>query len=242
MTDDSLRSAIASVPENAIVVIEDIDALFTKDRKKKVEKSPLTFSGLLNALDGVGSGTGQLFILTTNLRDELDPALIRNGRVDLHIQFGYAEEEQMRDMWNGFYPDATPHMADTFVATLNEKLGARSIVMASLQHFFIQQMFKPAEEALLAVDSIIEELKQRETEEVTGSNTTKDNEKKNDDDNDTDGTDKESTGSKDGEQKGAKAKASVEEVHVHVHVHLSGKKEGNDAVLVDKDIVVVPDS
>eukprot|EP01041_Mallomonas_annulata_P014404 gene14404-30670_t len=57
MTDDSLRSSIAEVAENAIIVIEDIDALFAKDRSKKVEKSPLTFSGLLNALDGVGGSS-----------------------------------------------------------------------------------------------------------------------------------------------------------------------------------------
>eukprot|EP01041_Mallomonas_annulata_P012213 gene12213-25643_t len=57
MTDDSLRSAISKVAANAIIVIEDIDALFAKDRSKKVQQSPLTFSGLLNALDGVGGSS-----------------------------------------------------------------------------------------------------------------------------------------------------------------------------------------
>ena len=33
-------------------------------------------SGLLNALDGVGGAEGQIFILTTNLRDELGDWLL----------------------------------------------------------------------------------------------------------------------------------------------------------------------
>ncbi len=42
------------------MVIEDIDALFAKDRSAKNNKSPLSFSGLLNALDGVGAASGQV--------------------------------------------------------------------------------------------------------------------------------------------------------------------------------------
>ncbi len=42
------------------MVVEDIDALFAKDRSTKNAKSPLSFSGLLNALDGVGAASGQV--------------------------------------------------------------------------------------------------------------------------------------------------------------------------------------
>jgi hypothetical protein len=41
-------------------VIEDIDALFGRNRASKNAKSPLSFSGLLNALDGVGAASGQV--------------------------------------------------------------------------------------------------------------------------------------------------------------------------------------
>ena len=43
----------------------------------------LTFSGLLNAIDGVTSTEGRIVFMTTNYVDRLDPALIRPGRVDL---------------------------------------------------------------------------------------------------------------------------------------------------------------
>eukprot|EP00414_Alexandrium_minutum_P000959 CAMPEP_0113834172 /NCGR_PEP_ID=MMETSP0328-20130328/8290_1 /TAXON_ID=39455 /ORGANISM="Alexandrium minutum" /LENGTH=382 /DNA_ID=CAMNT_0000802473 /DNA_START=24 /DNA_END=1169 /DNA_ORIENTATION=- /assembly_acc=CAM_ASM_000350 len=96
LDDDSLKSAIEKVPENAIVVLEDVDALFGKGREKKVHSSPLTFSGLLNALDGVGNHNGMVFVLTTNFKDQLDAALIRDGRVDLRIRFDYCTPDQMQ--------------------------------------------------------------------------------------------------------------------------------------------------
>eukprot|EP00292_Cryptomonas_paramecium_P011249 CAMPEP_0113684272 /NCGR_PEP_ID=MMETSP0038_2-20120614/13893_1 /TAXON_ID=2898 /ORGANISM="Cryptomonas paramecium" /LENGTH=312 /DNA_ID=CAMNT_0000603967 /DNA_START=48 /DNA_END=983 /DNA_ORIENTATION=- /assembly_acc=CAM_ASM_000170 len=66
MTDVSLRTAMQSLPEDTVVVLEDVDALFGKDRASMRSDSHLSFSGLLNALDGVGSSSGQIYILTTN--------------------------------------------------------------------------------------------------------------------------------------------------------------------------------
>eukprot|EP00657_Telonema_sp_P-1_P010745 TRINITY_DN531_c0_g2_i4.p1 TRINITY_DN531_c0_g2~~TRINITY_DN531_c0_g2_i4.p1 ORF type:complete len:364 (+),score=36.10 TRINITY_DN531_c0_g2_i4:129-1220(+) len=86
MTDDSLRAALDdSTTGGAIIVFEDIDAMFGKNRDNKVRNSPLTFSGLLNALDGIGDPRGQIIVLTTNFREQLDSALIRNGRVDMQV-------------------------------------------------------------------------------------------------------------------------------------------------------------
>ena len=42
----------------------------------------LTFSGLLNAIDGVTSTEGRIVFMTTNYPERLDAALIRPGRVD----------------------------------------------------------------------------------------------------------------------------------------------------------------
>lgn len=160
MTDDSLREAIHRIPSNSIVVFEDIDALFDIHRSNKISKSSLTFSGLLNALDGITSTNGQIFILTTNLRDNLDPALIRNGRVDLHFEFNYATEEQMIKMWNNFYPDSKEELSQEFINRLMKELNEKnlSITTSALQHFFVNQMESSGEEALLAVPSIVEDI------------------------------------------------------------------------------------
>ena len=173
LTDDSLRHAVAKAPSDSIIILEDIDSLFSKDRKSKVEKSPLTFSGLLNALDGVGDSNGQIFIMTTNLRWELDPALIRNGRVDMHVEFGYATEEQMRKMWVNFYPESTTEQSYEFSNKLKELLGNRMIVTAALQHYFVKHMRSSIQEALDDIAFIIEDIDERNSDNANLSTTSK---------------------------------------------------------------------
>lgn len=165
MTDDGLRSAVQRAPPNSLIILEDVDALFGPNREKKVNSSPLTFSGLLNALDGVGGAEGQIFILTTNLRDELDPALIRNGRVDLHLYFGHAEEEQMKQLFLQFYDQATDEQAASFAAALSKSLGDEKVSMAALQHFFVVQRRRSAVEAIKRVGTVKEELEHRKDEQ-----------------------------------------------------------------------------
>merc|ERR1719281_894494 len=94
LTDDSLREAVNQSPKRSLLVFEDVDAVFGRNREKLVKDSPLTFSGLLNSIDGIGKADGQIFILTTNHRERLSPALIRNGRADMHVQFRFATDEQ----------------------------------------------------------------------------------------------------------------------------------------------------
>lgn len=170
MTDDSLKEAINSLPAETIVVFEDIDSLFSKDRSNKIASSALTFSGLLNALDGIGNPKGQIFVLTTNLREQLDHALIRNGRVDLHIEFTYADSEQMQTMWSNFYPDSV-HLAKAFAVKLQTLLQTEglNITTANMQHFFVSQMDHTADEALEHVGSIVDEIKLNNAELMQAS-------------------------------------------------------------------------
>jgi len=104
-TDDSLMIAIQSTPMNSIIVLEDIDALFTKNRDSKSHQMTITFSGLLNALDGMANPDGQIFVLTTNHIDRLDSALIRHGRVDLRVEFSTATDEQLKGIFDAFLND-----------------------------------------------------------------------------------------------------------------------------------------
>merc|ERR1719401_333607 len=72
--------------------------------RKRSSRAPLTFSGLLNALDGVGNHNGLIFVLTTNFKEQLDAALIRDGRVDLRVRFDYCTPDQMQKLFDNFYP------------------------------------------------------------------------------------------------------------------------------------------
>lgn len=63
----------------------------------------VSFSGLLNAIDGVASHEGRILIMTTNHRERLDPALIRPGRVDMQIEFGYAGRNTLGEIFRELY-------------------------------------------------------------------------------------------------------------------------------------------
>jgi len=149
MTDDAFKTCIQTAPANSLIVLEDIDALFNKDRSKKHQQCPLTFSGLLNGLDGVGNPDGQIFILTTNFVERLDDALIRSGRVDLHIEFPMSTDEQLTNMFLLFFP-LHKDLAKQFCDSI-KKHFPQGISMAAVQQHFISNMFKEPKEIVAAV-------------------------------------------------------------------------------------------
>ncbi|KAG4032459.1 hypothetical protein MFRU_007g03610 [Monilinia fructicola] len=108
MTDDRLAHFLTKLPPRTLVLLEDADAAFVN--RKQVESdgysgATVTFSGLLNALDGVAAGEERIAFLTTNHIDRLDAALIRPGRVDMIERIGEATRYQAAEMWDRFYGD-----------------------------------------------------------------------------------------------------------------------------------------
>ena len=70
-----------------------------KEDDKDDEDTKLTFSGLLNFIDGLWSvacGGERIIIFTTNNKHKLDPALIRRGRMDKHIEMSYCRYEAFK--------------------------------------------------------------------------------------------------------------------------------------------------
>merc|ERR1719341_1439984 len=110
MSDDRLQHRLADAPENSIILLEDIDAAFVSREDSSVSDAAykglnrLTFSGLLNAIDGVTSTEGRIVFMTTNYFERLDPALIRPGRVDYIEQISHCSHHQLTTMYNRFYP------------------------------------------------------------------------------------------------------------------------------------------
>ncbi|XP_043725448.1 AAA-ATPase At3g28580-like [Telopea speciosissima] len=113
-----LRKLLIETSGKSVIVIEDIDCSLdlTGKRKKEKEKekkdendpnrnlpkpkeegndknntSDITLSGLLNFIDGLWSSCGEerIIVFTTNHVEKLDPALIRSGRMDMHIELSY---------------------------------------------------------------------------------------------------------------------------------------------------------
>ncbi|KAH1080718.1 hypothetical protein J1N35_020479 [Gossypium stocksii] len=117
-----LRKLLIETSSKSIIVIEDIDCSLdlTGQRRPKKEKkeeaeemkqhpmhkaskeeaksSQVTLSGLLNFIDGLWSACGgeRLIVFTTNFVEKLDPALIRKGRMDKHIELSYCGFEAFK--------------------------------------------------------------------------------------------------------------------------------------------------
>ena len=104
VTDEKIHTLLAAVPQRSLLLIEDVDAFF-RDRDAAHDQVKLSFSGFLNALDGVATQEGTVLFMTTNHVERLDPALIRAGRIDEQVELGYADDEQLRRLYLKFDPD-----------------------------------------------------------------------------------------------------------------------------------------
>lgn len=125
--DDVLAELMASAPRRGLLLFEDIDALFA-GREQLAAGPKLTFSGLLNAIDGVAAQEGRLLVMTTNHPERLDPALIRPGRIDRRVELGLADAALAARMVRTFFPERP----DLAVAAAHH-LGAGHIAPAALQ-------------------------------------------------------------------------------------------------------------
>ncbi|KAJ3142602.1 mitochondrial chaperone [Physocladia obscura] len=67
--------------------------------------SGFTLSMLLNCLDGHMLEPNVIIIMTTNHPEVLDPALIRPGRIDLHLSLGYCTRYQLNRMYQSVMND-----------------------------------------------------------------------------------------------------------------------------------------
>ncbi len=125
MDDSALLRAWSEITATSIVALEDIDSVFS-GRKPLGE---LSFSALLNTLDGAGAVEGSITILTTNHREQLDPALIRPGRCDREFELGYLSAETCAKMFSCFFPDAE------LATTVSQQLGSYQVSPAAWQNY-----------------------------------------------------------------------------------------------------------
>jgi SpoVK/Ycf46/Vps4 family AAA+-type ATPase len=112
--NNDLRRLLIETTSKSIIVIEDIDCSLDLTGDQLASKPPppasatangggssaVTLSGLLNFIDGLWSACGgeRVVVFTTNHIDKLDPALIRRGRMDMHIEMSYCSFEAFKTL------------------------------------------------------------------------------------------------------------------------------------------------
>ena len=135
LDDNAFMRAIRRIPKNAILVLEDIDVLFKERKENDGYKSNLSFSALLNSLDGLAFRDEMITIMTTNYECNLDSALKRPGRIDKSINFTFANKKQTEFMFKNFFPDNKEDFSEFY------KLIKRfKYTTAILQQYFMRYM------------------------------------------------------------------------------------------------------
>uniref|UniRef100_A0A914EAB2 Mitochondrial chaperone BCS1 n=1 Tax=Acrobeloides nanus TaxID=290746 RepID=A0A914EAB2_9BILA len=163
--DTELNFALNDTPKKTFILLEDIDAAFSsreddkdKDEEKSDSKKPeepkckISFSGLLNAIDGVASAEGRIIFMTTNYKERLDSALIRPGRVDFEAYFDNCTKEMVEKMFQRFYKNQTDDLCREFINTAFSL--DKPISPAQLQRYLTKHKQSPLQ-ALEHVSEII---------------------------------------------------------------------------------------
>lgn len=91
---ERLAGLINSAPRDGIIVLEDLD---------RVDLTT-SLSGILNAMDGLGSGEGRVMFVTANDRSKFPDVMVRPGRIDEIIELGNATEDQAVRLYGQFCP------------------------------------------------------------------------------------------------------------------------------------------
>ncbi|KAK8091853.1 P-loop containing nucleoside triphosphate hydrolase protein [Apiospora hydei] len=96
-SDTHLKVLFKTLPPSCFVLLEDIDCVGSK------RVAGVTLSGLLNVLDGPNSVDGRILLMSSNHPEQLDPALIRPGRVDQKIYLSYISQACAETMFCRIY-------------------------------------------------------------------------------------------------------------------------------------------
>lgn len=181
-----LRKLLIQTSSKSIIVIEDIDCSLdlTGQRKTKKENeaaeeeekdpikkqakvgdsdqgktSKVTLSGLLNFIDGLWSACKgeRLIVFTTNYMEKLDPALIRRGRMDKHIELSYCSFESFKVLARNYLELDSHHL----FYSIERLLGESRVTPADVaEHLMPKTSVADAETSLKSLVQALEMAKE----------------------------------------------------------------------------------
>lgn len=105
----AMRIDFAEARENApsILLIDEIDSIgdrraFSGDNKHYCIE---VVNALLEALDGAGTREGVIVVASTNFPEALDPALLRSGRLETHVEMKRPSLKERAQVLHFYLPD-----------------------------------------------------------------------------------------------------------------------------------------
>ena len=147
-----------------ILCLEDMDCLF--NTRETEDKTGITFSGIINTLDGFLSPYDDddnpfLCFITTNCIDKLDKTLIRPGRVDHFLEFCEIKRAERRKMFINYFGEERVDEFEKEYSSLKTK-----VTPATLDMYFFGYLDDP-DGAIENISNIIK------MKELTTSNSNK---------------------------------------------------------------------
>lgn len=128
-TTNNTTISIDNSYEN-IIAIPDTISITGKNLDNKQNLSPLfkkkdafSLSTLLNLIDGIQENHGRIIIITTNHYDQIDPALLREGRIDITLSMENTDYKILCEIFHHYYNESL----ESFVKGDNKMLKLKSI-------------------------------------------------------------------------------------------------------------------
>lgn len=170
--DSVLRRLLLSTTNQSILVIEDIDCSLgsavhqrhfddgSDGHGNDIDKGgQISLSGLLNFIDGLWSSCGdeRIIIFTTNYKDKLDPALLRPGRMDMHIHMSYLTMPAFRVLASNYLGVSGDH---SLFGKVEQLIQAARVTPAQVAEELIR-----SDDVHVAFSNLVEMLKQNKVEQ-----------------------------------------------------------------------------
>ncbi|CAG7887658.1 unnamed protein product [Brassica rapa] len=176
-SNSELRKLLMKTSSKSIIVIEDIDCSINLTNRGKKFNEPemaltgsglgdesgngntITLSGLLNFTDGLWSccGSERIFVFTTNHIEKLDPALLRSGRMDMHVYMSYCTFPSLKILLRNYLGYEEGDLSDVVLKELEGVVEKAEITPADVSEVLI----KNRRDKERAVGELLEDLKRR---------------------------------------------------------------------------------
>ena len=162
--NSELRKLLMKTSSKSIIVIEDIDCSINLTNRKKSNNTTarnyydmgapemrgggcgedggnsITLSGLLNFTDGLWSccGSERIFVFTTNHIEKLDPALLRSGRMDMHIFMSYCSFPALKILLNNYLGYEEGDLDESALKALEDVIDKAQMTPADISEVLIK--------------------------------------------------------------------------------------------------------
>jgi DNA replication protein DnaC len=86
-----------------IVATEKATEKMCEFPKVPIDEEPITLDDILNLWDGIRETPGRIMVISSNHYYDLDPALIRPGRIDITLELSYASHQIIREIYHHLF-------------------------------------------------------------------------------------------------------------------------------------------